>query len=819
MVVVFEVSIDPRCMIDTVKQRENCFVDAFFPIFCRRPLLSDLTKPNSVTSLDFYTLYRQHRPYYFAEAKDQTKPEAEREIAERVYVAGDHLVPYMKKVLVERDDELDLGLLSCPNQVADFTPELVVHCYQCEKGNPDPLFLDFNTSGEQNDEITLPPLRCWRLPHEFFEGVWESLQFGDDSFVAGATQKSRSDVLGGPQELQRGPPSPPSNKLDALKHELLEALYCAMSLSQKKIDPNLVPQNKVFLFHGPPGTGKTSLCKALAQKLAIRSEKLGFKSAQLIEVDAHSLMSKWFSESGKIVTRLFEAIVNFAGQESQKKTAFFILLDEVESLCISRTKTLGASEPTDGMRAVNAVLTQLDRARRFHNIFVLATSNVKEVLDPAFLDRCDYIKEIPPPSLRACLKIVTNGVQELRQKGVIIDAVKPRRGPNGEEDRTTPKEKQKHVGRKPLPELITSQVLAALRPFFGADVEVQYLLQEVQNESTTIARKTSSKAQEKELDSSEAVTGCASAKGDVAAAIVSHGSGQDKSGMTSEKNTTAAAPTTRTTTTGTSAEELPEAAATGSSSGPIFAGGGLLFQRLSVSAVPAASTPLLPAPTSSSTSSPSTPSSTETETKLSDRWVLSPKQLLFSPRPNHVLENLKDTPAAKTVNNLLSPISTKLKSHVANMLDAQKRKMVDFVVAKTGVDAEELGLLWKEQTRGKKNEGNELLASSSCTSFAMKSSGLVSYQQQKQHLQSESRRLSTSSATTPNVLCATRCKELSARRLTKLLSKAYTEAKPKIAEDRKVEFAVYINSLVKVLHRFYEEKVLNVAEMGGGGGK
>lgn len=56
-----------------------------------------------------------------------------------------------------------------------------------------------------------------------------------------------------------------------------------------------------------PGTGKTSLCKALAQKLSIRLSSR-YAYGKLVEINSHSLFSKWFSESGKLVQKLFAGI-------------------------------------------------------------------------------------------------------------------------------------------------------------------------------------------------------------------------------------------------------------------------------------------------------------------------------------------------------------------------------------------------------------------------------------------------------------------------------------------------------------------------------
>ena len=72
-----------------------------------------------------------------------------------------------------------------------------------------------------------------------------------------------------------------------------------------------------------------------------------YKHSQLIEVNAHSLFSKYFSESGKLVSRLFAKIQE---QVEDKDTLVFVLIDEVESLTAARQSAVSGNEPADAIR-------------------------------------------------------------------------------------------------------------------------------------------------------------------------------------------------------------------------------------------------------------------------------------------------------------------------------------------------------------------------------------------------------------------------------------------------------------------------------------
>ncbi|XP_031481361.1 pachytene checkpoint protein 2 homolog [Nymphaea colorata] len=248
----------------------------------------------------------------------------------------------------------------------------LVHVFQLSEEGP----------GEEpsGDEL-LSSFQEWVLPAREFDGLWESLIYET-----------------------------------GLKQRLLRYAGSALIFTEKRVDPFLVSWNRVVLLHGPPGTGKTSLCKALAQKLSIRLSSR-YTQCQLVEVNAHSLFSKWFSESGKLVAKLFQKIQEMVEEENN---LVFVLIDEVESLAAARQAALSGSEPSDSIRVVNALLTQLDRLKAWPNVFILTTSNITAAIDIAFVDRADIKAYVGPPTLQARYEILRSCVLELLRTGILL---------------------------------------------------------------------------------------------------------------------------------------------------------------------------------------------------------------------------------------------------------------------------------------------------------------------------------------------------------------------------------------------------------------
>ncbi|KGQ01115.1 cytochrome c1, heme protein, mitochondrial [Paracoccidioides lutzii Pb01] len=260
--------------------------------------------------------------------------------------------------------------------------ELNVQAYQLRGSDvaDDNSQQTYATANGKSDEDG-PQARIISLPSKELDGVWESLLFDE-----------------------------------LIPSTLLRAVSRMLVFSWSKLNTWTINWNRLILLYGPPGTGKTSLCRGLAQKLSIRVGKQ-FAQSKMVEINAHSLGSKYFSESGKLVTKMFDNIENMLEEEPDTFTCVFI--DEVETLTAKREKSVQGNEPFDAMRAVNAILTALDRLRHRPNVVVLCTSNLITALDSAFLDRVDIKQFIPHPTSRVIYEIYRSCLENLSECGLI----------------------------------------------------------------------------------------------------------------------------------------------------------------------------------------------------------------------------------------------------------------------------------------------------------------------------------------------------------------------------------------------------------------
>jgi SpoVK/Ycf46/Vps4 family AAA+-type ATPase len=185
-----------------------------------------------------------------------------------------------------------------------------------------------------------------------------------------------------------------SIKMDAAIKERLIAQGVFAMVVRKKFSFEIAPSHGILLLTGPPGNGKTTLARGLANEVArvIRGK------VRFLQIDPHALASSSLGKSQREVTKLFQQTI----PEHANEGPCIVLLDEVETIVADRQRLSLEANPIDVHRATDAALAGVDALTRSHrNTLIIATTNFEDAVDRAFLSRADWIERIGPPNAEA----------------------------------------------------------------------------------------------------------------------------------------------------------------------------------------------------------------------------------------------------------------------------------------------------------------------------------------------------------------------------------------------------------------------------------
>ena len=167
--------------------------------------------------------------------------------------------------------------------------------------------------------------------------------------------------------------------LENIKEELFNVVQWPLQHSDL-FEKYAIQPPKGIMLHGPSGTGKTLLAKALAKESGVN----------FISVKGPSLMSKYVGESERAIREVFKT--------AKQAAPSILYFDEIESLVPVRGRDSGSGSAFTE-RVIGQFLAEMSGIEELTGVVVLATTNRIDLVDPALLvaGRFDLVLELPLP--------------------------------------------------------------------------------------------------------------------------------------------------------------------------------------------------------------------------------------------------------------------------------------------------------------------------------------------------------------------------------------------------------------------------------------
>lgn len=194
---------------------------------------------------------------------------------------------------------------------------------------------------------------------------------------------------------------------DQVKPRLLRYLDVLRVLNGKDVSSMRLALRRSVLMCGPPGCGKSSLARGVANHWCRTRGEDGI----LVMVNSHAIPSSKRGGTQKNVLSMFREIREIA---SCGKSVFAVV-DEAETMATNRTSIDSKTNPVDTIYGVNALIENWDSvAAECPNVVMLLTTNIHGKLDVAVADRTDFQLLIGLPDADQRRTILQDAVSQIQ---------------------------------------------------------------------------------------------------------------------------------------------------------------------------------------------------------------------------------------------------------------------------------------------------------------------------------------------------------------------------------------------------------------------